>query len=67
MSFPKYLRSQLARDPMLVTKVLRGELERQAIERALDSVAGNRRKAAEQLGIGLRMLYEKIKRYKLKA
>jgi two-component system response regulator AtoC len=41
------------------------ELERRAIERALMEVGGNRREAAEKLGIGLRTLYEKLKRYKL--
>jgi DNA-binding NtrC family response regulator len=41
------------------------ELERRAIERALLEVGGNRREAAEKLGIGLRTLYEKLKRYKL--
>ena len=30
---------------------------------ALDSVAGNRRKAAEILGIGERTLYRKLARY----
>ena len=38
-------------------------LERAAIERALQAVQGNRRLAAERLGIGLRTLYEKLKRY----
>ncbi len=37
--------------------------ERVAIERALADSAGNRRRAADRLGIGLRTLYEKIKRY----
>ena len=41
------------------------ELERLAIERALLTVDGNRRKAAEKLGIGLRTLYEKLKRYEI--
>jgi two-component system response regulator AtoC len=41
------------------------ELERRAIERALLEVGGNRREAAEKLGIGLRTLYEKLKRYKI--
>jgi DNA-binding NtrC family response regulator len=31
----------------------------------LSLVQGNRRKAAERLGIGLRTLYEKLKRYGL--
>ena len=39
------------------------ELERAAIQRALADAGGNRRRAAEQLGIGLRTLYEKLKRY----
>ena len=41
------------------------EIERQAIRRALDEVGGNRRRAAERLGMGERTLYEKIKRYGL--
>jgi DNA-binding NtrC family response regulator len=41
-------------------------LERRAIEQALAAVSGNRRAAAERLGIGLRTLYEKLKRYDLK-
>jgi two-component system, NtrC family, response regulator AtoC len=40
-------------------------LERRAIEQALAAVEGNRRKAAERLGIGLRTLYDKLKRYGL--
>jgi two-component system response regulator FlrC len=41
------------------------ELERGAIQRALADSGGNRKRAAEQLGIGLRTLYEKLKRYGL--
>jgi two-component system response regulator FlrC len=41
------------------------DLERHAIERALAEVGGNRREAAERLGIGVRTLYEKLKRYNL--
>lgn len=41
------------------------DLEREAIRRALTGVGGNRRLAAEQLGIGLRTLYERLKRYEL--
>jgi DNA-binding NtrC family response regulator len=41
------------------------DVERDMIERALAEVSGNRRKAAERLGIGLRTLYEKLKRYGL--
>jgi DNA-binding NtrC family response regulator len=39
------------------------DVEQQAIELALRRVGGNRRKAAEALGIGERTLYRKIKEY----
>jgi two-component system response regulator FlrC len=39
------------------------DIERGAIERALSETGGNRRRAAERLGIGERTLYDKIKRY----
>jgi DNA-binding NtrC family response regulator len=39
------------------------DLERNAIVAALKEVAGNRRKAAEMLGMGERTLYRKIKEY----
>ncbi|HEY3357283.1 MAG TPA: sigma-54 dependent transcriptional regulator [Polyangia bacterium] len=39
------------------------ELERDAIRRALAAAGGNKRKAAEMLGIGLRTLYDKLARY----
>ena len=39
------------------------EMERRAIAAALAEVGGNRRKAAELLGIGERTLYRKIKQY----
>jgi two-component system, NtrC family, response regulator AtoC len=41
------------------------DFERQTIERTLAAVGGNRRLAATKLGIGLRTLYEKLKRYGL--
>ncbi|MEX1184552.1 MAG: sigma-54 dependent transcriptional regulator, partial [Gemmatimonadota bacterium] len=41
------------------------EIERTAIEEALAAVGGNRREAAENLGIGVRTLYEKLKRYRV--
>jgi DNA-binding NtrC family response regulator len=41
------------------------DMEREAIVAALDEVHGNRRKAAELLGIGERTLYRKIARYGL--
>jgi two-component system response regulator AtoC len=39
------------------------DLEREAILAALESVNGNRRRAAELLGIGERTLYDKLKKY----
>jgi two-component system response regulator AtoC len=39
------------------------EFERAAIVFTLSTVNGNRREAAQRLGIGLRTLYEKLKRY----
>ena len=41
------------------------DMESAAIEAALRKVSGNRRKAAELLGIGERTLYRKISRYGL--
>ncbi len=41
------------------------DLEREAIVAALEEVDGNRRKAAERLGIGERTLYRKIRKYDL--
>ena len=39
------------------------EIERSAIEAALRNASGNRRKAAERLGIGERTLYRKLREY----
>jgi two-component system response regulator AtoC len=41
------------------------DLEKEAIVRTLESVGGNRRRAAELLGIGERTLYDKLKRFGL--
>jgi two-component system response regulator HydG len=41
------------------------DMEKEAIQLALREVGGNRRKAAEQLQIGERTLYRKIKKYGL--
>jgi len=41
------------------------DVERAAIAAALASSRGNRRKAAEMLGIGERTLYRKLKEYHL--
>jgi two-component system, NtrC family, response regulator AtoC len=40
-------------------------LERDAVARALELEGGNRKRAAERLGIGVRTLYDKIKRHRL--
>src|SRR5687768_17447559 len=41
------------------------DIERRVIEAALRETRGNRRRAAEMLGIGERTLYRKIKEYRL--
>jgi DNA-binding NtrC family response regulator len=41
------------------------DIERSAIELALKETRGNRRRAAEMLGIGERTLYRKIKEYRM--
>jgi DNA-binding NtrC family response regulator len=41
------------------------EIERTAIEAALRETRGNRRRAAEMLGIGERTLYRKLREYQL--
>jgi DNA-binding NtrC family response regulator len=43
------------------------EVEREAIRIALEEMDGNRRKAAERLGIGERTLYRKLRQYDLDA
>ena len=43
------------------------DMEREAISAALQEVGGNRRKAAQLLGIGERTLYRKISKYELEA
>ncbi len=47
------------------TGMTMAEVERAAIEAALREAQGNRRRAAEVLGIGERTLYRKIKAYRL--
>ena len=41
------------------------DVERQVIEAALKETRGNRRRAADLLGIGERTLYRKIREYRL--
>ena len=41
------------------------DLEKEAIEETLNRVGGNRRKAANILGISARTLYRKLKEYDL--
>ena len=41
------------------------EIEKAAIEAALRETRGNRRKAAEMLGIGERTLYRKLNEYQM--
>jgi len=41
------------------------QIERRAIEEALAATGGHRKQAAERLGIGLRTLYEKLRRHGL--
>ena len=43
------------------------DVEREAIRIALAEVGGNRRKAAERLGIGERTLYRKLRQYELES
>ena len=66
---PSSVRSNRARlhsrrlvDGLLTVRTL-GESERDAIRRALEEVSGNRRRAAERLGLGEWTLYDKLKRY----
>ena len=52
-------------DAAAATPTTVSEVERDAIVRALAATSGNRRLAAARLGIGLRTLYDKLKRYAL--
>ena len=53
-------------DERVTTTGSLAELEKQTIERTLAEVSGNRRAAAAKLGIGLRTLYDKLKKYDLR-
>ncbi|MFC1531119.1 sigma-54 interaction domain-containing protein [Gemmatimonadota bacterium] len=49
----------------LTSDMTMDDVEREAIRVALEEVRGNRRKAAERLGIGERTLYRKLRQYEL--
>ena len=55
-----------ATPPVAATGGSLADLERQTIESTLREVGGNRRAAAAKLGIGLRTLYDKLKKYGLR-
>jgi len=50
----------------LPLRALLAEVERRAIQRALNACAGNRTKTAERLGISRRQLFDKIREYDLR-
>ena len=52
-------------EPVAGESLTMDEIERQAILEALDKTGGNRTRAAEMLGIGLRTLQRKLKEYRL--
>jgi DNA-binding NtrC family response regulator len=54
-----------ARAIRLTPDMTMDDVERETIRIALEEVKGNRRKAAERLGIGERTLYRKLKQYEL--
>ena len=49
----------------IVPGMTMAEIERAAIEAALKETRGNRRKAADMLGIGERTLYRKLREYQI--
>jgi len=65
---PGHIRPQQPLDPSrsLPMGVTIQEMERELIRATLEHVGGNRRKAAESLGIGERTLYRKIGEYDLR-
>ncbi|MGH9421711.1 MAG: helix-turn-helix domain-containing protein, partial [Thermoanaerobaculia bacterium] len=52
-----------AADVMIAPGMTMAEIERAAITSALSATKGNRRKAAEMLGIGERTMYRKLRDY----
>jgi two-component system response regulator FlrC len=62
---PEHLMLEVAPETSAEAPGTLAALERAAIEHALNEMGGNRRLAADRLGIGLRTLYDKLKRYGL--
>ena len=62
---PDSLRAQSSSQPAEIVEVgmSMDDIEREAILRTLAATDGNKTKAAEMLGIGLRTLYRKLDRY----
>jgi transcriptional regulator with GAF, ATPase, and Fis domain len=60
---PAHLNLSTPAVPLPTTPKTLRELEQEAILAALQAQGGNRRKAAEQLGIGLRTLYTRLREY----
>jgi two-component system response regulator AtoC len=72
---PEHLDAEEPLDPAIPTagdpaeglplRALLAEVERRAIQRALQACGGNRTKTAERLGISRRQLFDKIREYDL--
>ncbi|MFP4458224.1 MAG: sigma-54-dependent transcriptional regulator [Candidatus Zixiibacteriota bacterium] len=66
---PAYVEAETKEDEATEIKiegpVSLSEMEKEAILSAMDKTGGNKKKAAEILGIGLRTLYRKLKKYDL--
>jgi len=62
-SLPQQIRSGLPEEVRFSVGVTLSEMERQAIEATLRATHGNKTLAAKLLGIGVRTIHDKIKRY----
>ena len=65
MSCPTGLRPSPQDEVIYRPGMTMAQVEKAAIEAALKETGGNRREAAQVLGIGERTLYRKINRYRL--
>lgn len=65
---PAFAPAEVAREEPPAPRGVRSlkELEKEAIEQALQLANGNRRRVAQMLGIGVRTLYRKLEEYHLK-